>query len=73
MIKLLAPTTLDSADEGTTAILEMDRPTFLALAVAVEVAFDDPESTPDAHKVAAADLWKFFVNGEQTAFPIREA
>jgi hypothetical protein len=61
MIRLLAPTTTDSAEAGGTVIVEISQETFRALAAAVEVAFEDEASVPAEHAAAAGELWRFFV------------
>lgn len=66
MIRLLAPTTIASADEGGTLIVEMDRAVFHALRAGVEVAFEDLDSVPAEHSDSAHDLWRFFVEGTET-------
>ena len=64
MIKLLAPTTVESVDEGNSVILEMDPDTFRALRMGVEVAFEDDASTPLVSTTTQDGLWNFFVKGE---------
>jgi len=70
MIKLLAPTTDETADEGATVIVEMDQANFRALAAAVEVAFDDPLSVPAEFADSAAELWEFFGAGGRPRGPV---
>lgn len=65
MIKLIAPTTIESVDEGNSVILEMDPDSFRALRMGVEVAFEDGDSaTPLVSPETQESLWNFFVKGE---------
>lgn len=61
MIQLLAPTTVGTADEGATVIVEMDQHVFRALGAAVQVAFEDKDSVPNEYHEAADELWQFFM------------
>lgn len=45
------------------AVIAVSPDVFDALRTAVEVAFDDPESIPDAYKEQAAELWEAFHAG----------
>lgn len=71
MIKLLAPATVAAVGDPDTAtvILEMDRDVFRALAVAVEVAYDDETTTPTEYAAAAAELWQLFNAGRSDDAP----
>lgn len=51
-------------DEDIGSIMVViDAKTWDALAAAVEVAYDDPESTPTEYAEAAKELWEFFHAG----------
>lgn len=64
MLKLLAPTTIESADDGNSVILEMDPDTFRALRMGVEVAFEDDSAAPLVSHETQEAIWNFFVKGE---------
>lgn len=67
MLKLLAPTTVERAeDPDVTVILEMDRDVLEALKLAVQVAFDDEGALPSPYRKAAAEWWAFAVDGRET-------
>jgi hypothetical protein len=58
---------MDASDPGTTHItLDLSSDLLDALGVAVQVAFDDPDSTPPEYEEAAKILWQFFCS-EQVA------
>lgn len=65
MIRILAPQTADAVDAGATVVLEMSRETLLGIRTAVEVAYDDPDSTPPDFAEVGAELWQFFMAGKQ--------
>lgn len=62
MIRLLAPTTTVTADEGATVIVEMSQDIFRALAAAQEVAFSE---APPEWEDAADELHAFFTGTQQ--------
>lgn len=65
MIRLLAPTTIEAADAGESAIIELDRTAMLGLKTAITIAFEDEESIPQEYAEVASELWAFFVEGRQ--------
>lgn len=50
----------NTAARGPHVQIRLDDDLYAALAAAVEVAYDDPESTPPEYQAAAAELWKAF-------------
>lgn len=64
MIKLLAPTTVESVDEGATVIIEMDADTFRAIKAGVQVAFEDLVPADQVSDETQEQIWRFFVHGE---------
>ncbi len=65
MIRLLAPTTVEAADAGESAIIELDRTAMLGLKTAIEIAFEDESSIPEEYAEVASELWAFFVEARQ--------
>lgn len=53
-----------TAARGREVILTMSADVYDALAAAVQVAFDDPESTPAEYAAAATELWRAMVGPE---------
>lgn len=67
MIKLLAPTRAEAADEpDTTFIVEVSRDVFHAIKAAVEVAYEDEGAVPEELGAPGDELYKFFAEGTET-------
>lgn len=65
MIRLLAPTTIEAADAGESAIIELDRTAMRGIQMAISIAFEDEDSIPEEFAEVASELWAFFVEGRQ--------
>jgi hypothetical protein len=69
LIKLLAPVTLERADDpDVSAIVEMDRDNMRAIAACMQVVLDNPDISESSGGIvserSANELWSFFVKGE---------